>query len=149
MHTTVDSIRRRIAHEEKQIRVLTENGLGHVNKALDAHHELIRVLSERLDELLREQTETSVRNGREQSQRVKNIGEREKAPPGQGKERRSLTDTVNEPVRQHLRKVLARLSAHTRAGHEKPNAVRSLNTAVEVEREENTPRGVGDVQRPP
>lgn len=67
MHTTVDSIRRRIAHEEKQIRVLTENGLGDVNKALDAHHELIRVLSERLDELLREQTEISVRNGREQS----------------------------------------------------------------------------------
>jgi hypothetical protein len=67
MHTTVDSIRRRIAHEKDQIRVLTENGLGHVNKALDAHHELIRVLSERLDELLREQTETSVRNGRKQS----------------------------------------------------------------------------------
>jgi hypothetical protein len=54
MHTTADSIRRRTAHEEKQIRVLTENGLGHVNKTLDAHHELIRVLSERLDELLRE-----------------------------------------------------------------------------------------------
>ena len=67
MHTTVDSVRRRIAHEEKQIRVLTENGLGHVNEALDAHHELIRVLSERLDELLREQTATSVQNGRKQS----------------------------------------------------------------------------------
>ena len=67
MHTTVDSVRRRIAHEEKQIRVLTENGLGHVNEALDAHHELIRVLSERLDELLREQTATSVQNGRKLS----------------------------------------------------------------------------------
>ena len=67
MHTTADSIRRRIAHEKEQIRVLTENGLGDVNKALDAHHELIRVLSERLDELQREQTATSVQNGREQS----------------------------------------------------------------------------------
>jgi len=66
-HTTVDSIRQRIAHEKNQIRALTENGLGHVNKALDAHHELIRVLSERLDELLREQTATFVRNGRKQS----------------------------------------------------------------------------------
>jgi hypothetical protein len=54
MHTTADSIRRRIAHATEQIRVLSENGLGHVNKALDAHHELIRVLSERLDELQRE-----------------------------------------------------------------------------------------------
>ena len=67
MHTTVDSIRRRIAHEKEQIRVLSENGLGHVNKALDAHHELIRVLSERLNELQREQTATSVQNGRKLS----------------------------------------------------------------------------------
>jgi hypothetical protein len=66
-HTTADSIRRRIAHEKEQIRVLTGNGLGDVNKALAAHHELIRVLSERLDELQREQTETPVQNGREQS----------------------------------------------------------------------------------
>jgi hypothetical protein len=67
MHTTADSIRRRIGHETEQIRVLSENGLGHVNKALDAHHELIRVLSERLDELQREQTATFVQNGRKQS----------------------------------------------------------------------------------
>ena len=67
-HATADSIRRRIAHEKEQIRVLTENGLGHVNKALDAHHELILVLSERLDELRREQNEKkSVQNRREQS----------------------------------------------------------------------------------
>ena len=66
MHTTADSIRRRIARAKEQIRVLTDNGLGHINNALDAHHELIRVLSERLDELQRE-TETSVQNCREQS----------------------------------------------------------------------------------
>ena len=46
---------------------LTDNGLGHVNNALDAHHELIRVLAERLDELQREQTKISVQNCREQS----------------------------------------------------------------------------------
>ena len=67
-HTTADSIRRRIAHEEKQIRVLASSGLSAgVDTALDAHYELIRVLSERLDELQREQTETSVQNWREQS----------------------------------------------------------------------------------
>ena len=53
---------------EELIRVLTENSLGHVNKALDAHHELIRVLSERLVELRRKKTEKkSVQNRREQS----------------------------------------------------------------------------------
>jgi hypothetical protein len=57
-HTTAASIRRRIAHEEKQIRALTGTGLSAaINEALDAHHELIRVLSERLNELQREQTE--------------------------------------------------------------------------------------------
>ena len=78
-HTTAASIRRRIAHEEKQIRILKDSGLGAgLDDALDAHHELIHVLSERLDGLQREQTATSIRNGREQSQRVKNFGEREK-----------------------------------------------------------------------
>ena len=67
MHTTAASIRRRIARAKEQIHVLTDNGLGHVNNALEAHYELIRVLSERLDELQREQTETSVQNCREQS----------------------------------------------------------------------------------
>jgi hypothetical protein len=67
MHTTADSIRRRIARAKEQIHVLTDNGLGHVNKALDAHHELIRVLSERLDELQHEQTKISVQNCRERS----------------------------------------------------------------------------------
>ena len=44
-----DSIRRRIAHEEKEIRDLTGLGLGRdVQMALDAHRELIRVLTERL-----------------------------------------------------------------------------------------------------
>jgi len=67
-HTTAASIRRRIAHEEKQIRVLASSGLSAgVDTALDAHYELIRVLSERFDELEREQTETSVQNWREQS----------------------------------------------------------------------------------
>ena len=49
-HTTPDSMRRRIAFEQKQIQALTGAGLGgeHTAKALDAHHELIRVLTERL-----------------------------------------------------------------------------------------------------
>jgi hypothetical protein len=48
-HTTPASIRRRIAHEEEQIRVLTGTSLnGDMEKALEAHHELIRVLTERL-----------------------------------------------------------------------------------------------------
>jgi hypothetical protein len=49
-HTTPDSIRRRIAHETEQIRILSGAGLGGgpMAKALEAHHELIRVLTERL-----------------------------------------------------------------------------------------------------
>ena len=67
-HTTADSIRRRIAHENEQVRILRRTGLSAgIEKALDAHHELIRVLSEHLDELQRGQTETSVQNCREQS----------------------------------------------------------------------------------
>ena len=52
-HTTANSIRRRIAHEEKKVRVLAGAGLNG-DKAVVAHHELIRVLTERLDELQRE-----------------------------------------------------------------------------------------------
>jgi hypothetical protein len=67
-HTTAASIQRRIAHAKRQIRVLTDNGSSaEFAQALDAHHELIRVLSERLAELQREQTKTAVQNGREQS----------------------------------------------------------------------------------
>jgi hypothetical protein len=48
-HTTPASIRQRIAYEEEQIRILAGTSLtGHMAKALDAHHELIRVLTERL-----------------------------------------------------------------------------------------------------
>jgi hypothetical protein len=48
-HTTPASIRQRIAYEEKQIRILMNISLtGHVAQALEAHHELIRVLTERL-----------------------------------------------------------------------------------------------------
>jgi hypothetical protein len=49
-HTTPDSMRQRIVFEQKQIQVLTGAGLGgeHTTKALEAHHELIRVLTERL-----------------------------------------------------------------------------------------------------
>ena len=67
-HTTAGSIQRRIAYAKRQIRRLTDNGSSkEFAQALDAHHELIRVLSERLAELQREQTETSVQNGKEQS----------------------------------------------------------------------------------
>ena len=49
-HTTPDSLRQRIAFEQKQIRALTGAGLGGgaAREALEAHHELIRVLTERL-----------------------------------------------------------------------------------------------------
>ncbi|WP_147023234.1 hypothetical protein [Microvirga aerophila] len=49
MHTTPDSIRQRIAYEEKQIRALANVGSGQpVEKARKDHFDLIRVLSERL-----------------------------------------------------------------------------------------------------
>ena len=49
-HTTPESMRRRIAYEEKQIRILVGAGLtdGPMAKALEAHYELIRVLTKRL-----------------------------------------------------------------------------------------------------
>ena len=49
-HTTPDSIRQRIADEREQIRILTSAGLtdGPMAKALEAHYELIWVLTERL-----------------------------------------------------------------------------------------------------
>jgi hypothetical protein len=50
LHTTPESIRRRIAYESEQVRILTDVGLGHIGGALEAHRELIRILSERLDE---------------------------------------------------------------------------------------------------
>jgi len=50
-HTTPESIRRQIAHEREQIRILTGSGLGDFGRALEFHHELIRALSERLAKL--------------------------------------------------------------------------------------------------
>jgi hypothetical protein len=49
-HTTPDSIRQRIADEQKQIRILSGAGLTHgsMGNALEAHYELIRVLMEHL-----------------------------------------------------------------------------------------------------
>ena len=48
-HTTPDSIRDRIAYEEKQIRALANAGSGRqTERAREAHQELIQVLSERL-----------------------------------------------------------------------------------------------------
>lgn len=50
-HTTPESIRRRITFEEEQVRTLMSTGLnGPMAKALETHHELIRVLKERLAE---------------------------------------------------------------------------------------------------
>jgi hypothetical protein len=50
-HTTPESLRRQIAYEQEQIRILKGSGLGgDFGKALGSHQELIRVLSERLDE---------------------------------------------------------------------------------------------------
>lgn len=50
-HTTPDSIRRRIASETEQIRILTGAGVagGSLAEALEAHHELVRVLTKRLE----------------------------------------------------------------------------------------------------
>ncbi|WP_457094993.1 hypothetical protein [Microvirga sp. P5_D2] len=60
-YTTPDSMRQRIAFEQKQIQTLTGAGLEgeHTAKALEAHHELIRVLTERLamSELVRQVTD--------------------------------------------------------------------------------------------
>ena len=50
LHTTPEGIQRRIAFEREQVRILTSVGLGQIGRVLEAHHELIRVLSERLDE---------------------------------------------------------------------------------------------------
>jgi hypothetical protein len=47
-HTTPESIRRQIAREREQIRILTGSGLGDFRRALEFHQELIRALSERL-----------------------------------------------------------------------------------------------------
>src|SRR3954453_10396546 len=48
-HTTPASMRQRIAREFEQIRVLTGAGFnGDMGKAVEAHHELIRILTERL-----------------------------------------------------------------------------------------------------
>jgi hypothetical protein len=46
-HTTPESIRRRIADEEKHIRALIDTGVtsGPVGQALEAHQALIRVLT--------------------------------------------------------------------------------------------------------
>jgi hypothetical protein len=48
-HTTPESIKRQIAREREQIRILT--GAGDFRRALEFHHELIRALSERLESL--------------------------------------------------------------------------------------------------
>ena len=48
-HTNPQSTRQRIAHEEKQINALAGAGLSQeMEKAREAHYELIQVLSERL-----------------------------------------------------------------------------------------------------
>ena len=48
-HTTPESIRQRIAHEEKQINALAAAGPGQeIEQAREAHFELIQVLTERL-----------------------------------------------------------------------------------------------------
>ena len=49
-HTAPASLRRQIAYEQEQIRILTGSGLGgDFGRALESHQELIRVLSERLE----------------------------------------------------------------------------------------------------
>ena len=48
-HTTPGSIRRQIAYEQERIRILQGAGSSRdIQKALEAHSELIRVLSKRL-----------------------------------------------------------------------------------------------------
>lgn len=59
-----------------------------------------------------------------------------------------MTQTLNARVRHHLSKVLAGLSAHKQGGNKEQNRAPSPKTAVEVDRDENTPRGIGDAQRP-
>jgi hypothetical protein len=52
-HTTPDSIRRRIASETERVRILSGAGAasGLWEEALEARHELIRVLTKRLADL--------------------------------------------------------------------------------------------------
>ncbi|MBM6584030.1 hypothetical protein ILT44_27910 [Microvirga sp. BT689] len=49
-HTTPESIRQRIADENKKIRLLSDSGVtsDSMAEALENHHELIRVLTKRL-----------------------------------------------------------------------------------------------------
>jgi hypothetical protein len=59
-----------------------------------------------------------------------------------------MTHTVHARVRRHLSKVLSRLSAHKQGGNKEQNRAPSPDTAVEVDRDENASRSIGDVRRP-
>jgi hypothetical protein len=58
-------------------------------------------------------------------------------------------DRSGEQVREHMRRMLIRIAAlqRRRAGVKVPPA-RSVNAAVEVEGENDPPRGVGDPEGP-
>jgi hypothetical protein len=61
---------------------------------------------------------------------------------------RSVTDSVGEPVRRHVRTVIARLGAYKRLGRKQIVRAGSHDSAVDVDREDKMPVGVGGVQRP-
>jgi hypothetical protein len=52
-----------------------------------------------------------------------------------------------EPVRQHVRRLLEQLTAHQRDKRMRDEPPSSAGSG-EVDREENRPRGIGDIKRP-
>ena len=58
-------------------------------------------------------------------------------------------DGADQPVRQHVRKILAQLSAlKNQRAPERSGETGSAISAVEVDRKEDNPGGIGDVERP-
>jgi hypothetical protein len=59
---------------------------------------------------------------------------------------RSVTDSVSEPVRRHVRRVMARFRAYRRVRRKQIIQAGSHDSAVDIEQEDQM--GVGGVQRP-
>ena len=59
---------------------------------------------------------------------------------------RSVTDSVSEPVRRHVRRVMARFRAYRRVRRKQIIQARSHDSAVDIDQADQM--GVGGVQRP-
>ena len=60
---------------------------------------------------------------------------------------RSVTDTASEPIRRHVRKVIARFGAYKRVRRKQMVRAGSHDSAVEADQADKMPVGVGGVQR--